>query len=74
MGTAVYKGVVQANGYDFFLVPISGKADQGAVSPVHYDIIHSKPIIPLADIVQLTYSLSFLYYNWSGPVKMPAPL
>lgn len=74
MGTVVYQGVVSENGYDFYILPITGNAGQGAVCPVYYNVIYSNPVIPMRDLVQLSYNLCFLYYNWSGPVKVPAPL
>lgn len=74
MGTVVDSGVVRANGYDFFLIPVTGRSDQGAVCPVHYTVIYSNPLLPRAELSSLTYNLCFLYYNWSGPVKVPAPI
>lgn len=74
MGTVVDQGVVRSNGYDFYLIPVTGKSDQGAVCPVHYTVLYSDPLLPRTELSQLTYNLCFLYYNWSGPVKVPAPV
>jgi hypothetical protein len=50
MGTVVDQGVVRANGYDFYLIPVTGRADQGAVCPVHYTVLFSEPLLPRADL------------------------
>jgi aubergine len=43
-------------------------------TPSHYSIlfdeINSKP----EDLMKLTHYLCYLYYNYSGPVKIPAPV
>jgi aubergine-like protein len=74
MGTYVDSGVTKKDSYEFYLLPVSGKADQGAVTPVHYTVLYSQPIVPKDELVRMSYNMSFMYYNWSGSVKMPAPV
>ena len=71
-GTVVDHSVTPDGLYDFYL--ISPHVRQGVATPSHYSIlydgINSKP----EDIISMTYRLCFLYYNFSGPVKIPAPI
>lgn len=57
--------------YDFYMV--SQHSTQGATNPSHYIVLEDESNYP-PDIVQrLTYKLCFLYYNWPGTVRVPAP-
>ena len=82
-GTVVTDEITSGN--DFYL--ISQKSQQGSVTPTHYTIIgyyitingeyvevrgtmHNETFRKLQ---LLTYKLCFMYYNWSGSIKVPAP-
>lgn len=41
--------------------------------PVHYFVPLNQSSLSRADIQQLTYGLCFMYFNWCGPIKVPAP-
>jgi len=57
--------------YDFFLV--SQTATQGCILPTHFFVSYDNSGI-LQDVLQeLTYSLCYFYFNWSGSIKVPAP-
>ncbi|MPC42405.1 Piwi-like protein 1 [Portunus trituberculatus] len=58
--------------YDFFLV--SQRVTEGTVTPTSYNILvdHNTNLDPDRH-QRLAYKLSFLYYNWMGPVRVPAP-
>lgn len=57
--------------YDFYLV--SQHVNQGTTTPSHYIVLHDDNNFE-PDIVQrLTYRLCYLYYNWPGTVRVPAP-
>ena len=43
-------------------------------SPTKYTIIHDDIKLDSGKIQELAYSLSYLFYNFSGAVKLPAPV
>ena len=57
--------------FDFFLMP-SG-ANQGCVLPTHFYVPLNESRLKKIELQQLTYALCHYYYNWSGPIKVPAP-
>ena len=73
-------------GKDFYL--ISQKTTQGSATPTHYfvlsyqitvngDYINRVDNIPedvMNKLQKFTYKLCFMYYNWSGSIKVPAPV
>jgi aubergine-like protein len=69
-GTIVDSIVTRLEHYDFYVV--SQKVGQGTVNPTHFTVIDpSDPIRP--DLIQkLAYVTCFMYYNWSGTVRVPA--
>jgi aubergine-like protein len=57
--------------YDFYLC--SQHVREGTTTPSHYIVLRDDNNFD-PDIVQrLTYKLCFLYYNWVGTVRVPAP-
>jgi aubergine-like protein len=83
-GTVVSEEIT--TGKDFYL--ISQKTNQGSATPTHYFIlsyytnedgkyVEKTEKIP-EDIMQkiqvFTYKLCYMYYNWSGSIKVPAPI
>ena len=58
--------------FDFFLV--SQLTTQGCITPTHYfvSINESEHDVTKEDIENLTFSLSFMYSNWSGSIKVPS--
>ena len=71
-GTVVDHSVTPHGIYDFFLV--SQHCRQGVATPSHYSVLYDTIGGSVEDVQQLTYKLCFLYYNYSGPVKIPAPV
>lgn len=71
-GTVIDHSIVKKDMYDFYLV--STLSRQGVPSPVHYSVLVDEIKDEPEKIQELTYKLSFLYYNFSGAVKTPAPL
>jgi len=83
-GTVVSEGITSGN--DFYL--ISQKAQHGSVTPTHYSLIGYYHTIngeyveigngmheeTFKKLQMLTYKLCFMYYNWSGSIKVPAPV
>lgn len=70
-GLIVHDGVVKDERANFFMV--AQKVNQGTASPTHYDILINEAGYELAELEKLTFDLAHLYYNWQGPVKVPAP-
>jgi aubergine-like protein len=58
--------------FDFFLVP--QMTTQGCVTPTHFYVCLNESTDMLkADIETFTYNLCYMYSNWSGSIKVPAP-
>jgi aubergine-like protein len=57
--------------FDFFLV--SQLATQGCVTPTHFFVPLNESLdVSKEDFENLTFSLSFMYSNWSGSIKVPS--
>ena len=83
-GTAVVNDITEGN--DFYL--ISQKILHGSVNPTHYSVLKYMTNIEnkyvdkklkiteeiMMKLLELSYKLCFLYYNFSGAIKVPAPL
>ena len=57
--------------YDFYLVPQN--TTQGCVLPTHFYVAYNDSPALKETIEKLTYDLCHLYFNWAGPIKVPAP-
>lgn len=71
-GTVLDHSVTPHGLYDFFMV--SQACKQGVATPSHYSVLHDSIKAKPEDIQKLTHRLCYLYYNFSGPVKIPAPV
>lgn len=73
-GTVLDHSIVKKDTYDFYLV--STLTRQGVPTPAHYCVLvdEIKDREGPEKIQELTFKLSFLYFNFSGAVKTPAPL
>jgi len=69
-GTVVDDVVTLPERHDFFL--ISQSVRQGTVNPTSYNIIHNESGLTSDILQRLTYKLTYLYFNWSGTVRVPA--
>jgi aubergine-like protein len=56
---------------DFYL--ISQKTTQGVAQPTHYYLAYDEMKVELDKLYTLIYKLSYLYYNWSGSIRVPSP-
>ncbi|XP_068223736.1 piwi-like protein Siwi [Palaemon carinicauda] len=71
-GTVCDDVVTLPERYDFYLV--SQNVLQGTATPTSYNILEDINSNLDADRHQrLAYKLTYLYYNWMGPVRVPAP-
>ena len=48
-------------------------ATQGCILPTHFYVTKNESKLTKVDIQQLTFALCHFYFNWAGPVKVPAP-
>ena len=82
-GTIVDSNVTE--GADFYLA--SQTVREGCVTPTHYFIlgfyqdvdggyVHSEDAMKkhMVELQILTFKLCYLYYNWTGAIKIPAPI
>ncbi|EFO98399.1 hypothetical protein CRE_23165 [Caenorhabditis remanei] len=70
-GTVVDTVVTRPERMDFYLVPQF--VNQGTVTPVSYNIIFDETELGPDKHQQLAFKLCYLYYNWQGTVRVPAP-
>jgi len=76
-GCIVDKQLVEFSGtnsderFDFYLTP--SNTTQGCVLPTHFFVPKNSSSLKKVDIQHLTYALCHFYFNWAGPIKVPAP-
>jgi aubergine-like protein len=63
--------ITEKDKLDFYL--ISQKTTQGVAQPTHYYLAFDEMKIELEQLYTLIYKLSYLYYNWSGSIRVPSP-
>jgi aubergine-like protein len=70
-GLLIYDKLINSDKFEYYIQP--QKVTQGTATPtcfqVEYGNLDCPEIIP-----KLTFDLCFLYSNWRGPVRVPAPL
>uniref|UniRef100_A0A1B6KR98 Piwi domain-containing protein n=1 Tax=Graphocephala atropunctata TaxID=36148 RepID=A0A1B6KR98_9HEMI len=71
-GTVVDDVITLPERYDFFIV--SQFVNQGTVSPTSYNVIHDTLGLEPDKLHRLTYKMTHMYFNWSGTVRVPAPV
>lgn len=70
-GTVIESSITSEAYKDFYL--ISQKTTQGVSQPTHFYIAYDDKGVNDKDIHTLVYKLSYLYYNWTGAIRIPAP-
>ncbi|KAL6255908.1 hypothetical protein P5V15_013149 [Pogonomyrmex californicus] len=70
IGTIVDDVITDPLRYDFFLV--SQQVRQGTVSPTSYNVIYDNTGLDAELVQQVTYKLTYLYYNCTSTVRVPA--
>lgn len=70
-GTVIDTTVTRKDRYDFYLVSQSTR--HGTVAPTYYNIIHDESGLSADKHQMLAFKMCFLYYNWTGTVRVPAP-
>jgi aubergine-like protein len=57
--------------YNFYLM--SHNVNAGCMTPTHYNIVVNDSQITAKALYELTYNLCYMYYNWQGGIRVPAP-
>ena len=70
-GTVVDQVCTYAGQKDFYLVPLESR--HGAVAPIHYKMHYNSVKLKVDNFQYIVYMLCFLYANWPGAIKVPAP-
>lgn len=70
-GTLVDDIIIDNNNYEFYLV--SQNSRQGLAQATYYKVLYDDNRLDPNDLHSLTFQLSYLYYNFVGSVKVPAP-
>lgn len=61
----------ESDEFDFYLVP--QQTTQGCALPTHFYMAFNDSPLKKDAIEKLTFDLCHYYYNWAGPIKVPAP-
>ena len=70
-GLLITDKVVDSANFEFYIQP--QKVTQGTATPTAFHVAYGSMNCPEL-IPKLTFDLCFLYSNWRGPVRLPAPL
>jgi hypothetical protein len=72
VGTLVDRVITNQDKYDFYLN--SAESRQGTCSSTHYTVLHDDTELTASQIYKVTYYLTFLSYNTTKSIRVPAPL
>ena len=73
MGTVIDNEVISPDVFEFYLQ--CPDVDRGCASPVHFLCIYNdNEDLTINDFEDISYKQSFYYWNWPGPVRIPAAL
>ena len=70
-GLLIYDKLINADKFEFYIQP--QKVNQGTATPTCFQVEYGNMDCPEI-LPKLTFDLCFLYSNWRGPVRVPAPL
>lgn len=71
-GTVIDSLVSEDVNAQFYMISQDVQPNHGTATPTGYDVIYNSSSLQKEHIIQITYNQSFSYYNWSGPLKIPA--
>ena len=73
MGTVIDKDVISPDLFEFYLQ--CPDVDRGCASPVHFLCVYNNnDDMTINDYEDISYKQSFYYWNWPGPIRVPAAL
>lgn len=70
-GLLICNGITDSEIFEFYIQP--QKVNQGTATPTNFHLAYGTMSCPEL-VYKLTYDLCYLYCNWRGPVRVPAPL
>lgn len=71
-GLVVDTNIVSPDAYEFYLQP--QYVNQGTATPTHFQCIYDTLNIPLEILEEISYKMCYYYWNWPGPIRVPAAL
>lgn len=70
-GLLILNDLVEKDNFEFYIQP--QLVNSGCATPTSFQVAYGN--LNLAnDIPKITYDLCYMYSNWKGPVRVPAPL
>lgn len=73
LGSVIDQKVINPDVFEFYLQ--CPEVQLGTASPVHFLCIYNNnEDITFEDFERITFYLSFYYWNWTGPIRIPAVL
>ena len=72
VGTIIDRLITHKDKYDFYLN--SAESRQGTASSTHYTVLYDDTELEAMQIYKLTYYLTYLSYNTTHSIRVPAPL
>jgi aubergine len=72
-GIVIEEGITRSDRFEFYMISHSGPT--GLQCPVRYEVMYdTMKDYKRFDLYVLTNKLCYLFYNFHGPVKVPAPI
>lgn len=72
-GTVVDTQIVSPHFSDFFLVPCEAHPNAGTATPTRFIVVWDDCGFKSDDIQSITNQFCLMYFNWPGPIRVPAP-
>lgn len=72
-GLLILNDLVETDIFEFYIQPQKVREGQGSATPTNFHVAFGNLNIPNY-IAKITYDLCYMYSNWRGPVRVPAPL
>ncbi|KAF0987090.1 hypothetical protein HZS_3491 [Henneguya salminicola] len=70
-GSVIDESITSSEFVNFYLV--SQNFTQGTILPINIAVLYNNTNLSLEQIQRFTYKCTYLYFNWSGTVRVPAP-
>ena len=67
----ILNDLTETDSFEFYVQP--QKVNQGTATPTNFHVAYGNLNMP-EYIPKITYDLCYMYSNWRGPVRVPAPL